>query len=84
MRKTVDKEVVTKMSLQSYGEMFGNASWMLLGPKDSARTVLLSGREGDHVDFALPRSGQGTGIVKALKEPVLVCSRCGQHRGNSF
>lgn len=55
----MDKEVVTKMSLQSYDEMFGNASWMLLGPKDSARTVLLSGREGDHVDFALPSPGKG-------------------------
>lgn len=84
VRKTADKEVATKVNLQSYGEMFGNVSWRLLAPKDSERTVLLYGRKGHHVDFALLMSGQGTRIVKALKGPVLVCSRCGQHRGNSF
>lgn len=39
MRKTVDKEVVTKMSLQSYGEMFANASWRLLRPKGTMWTL---------------------------------------------
>lgn len=39
MRKTVDKEGVTRMNLQSYGEMFANASWRLLGPKGTMWTL---------------------------------------------
>lgn len=73
------------MGLESNGETFGNASWRLLGSKDSERGLCCYLVEnGNHGDFALPMSGQGEGMVKALKKCVLVSSGCGQPRVNSF